>query len=31
MLRFIAGQVGVDPERLAEYAARDETRQRAFG
>lgn len=27
MLRFIADQVGVSPDRLAEYAARDETRR----
>ena len=27
MLRFIADQVGVNPDRLAEYAARDETRR----
>ncbi|MBV8220467.1 MAG: Tn3 family transposase, partial [Solirubrobacterales bacterium] len=27
MLRFIAGQVGIAPDRMAEYAARDETRR----
>ena len=27
MLRFIAGQVAIDPDRMAEYAARDETRR----
>ena len=27
MLRFIAGQVDIDPDRIAEYAARDETRR----
>lgn len=27
MLRFIADQVGISPDRMAEYAARDETRR----
>src|SRR4051812_5530330 len=27
MLRFIAGQLGISPDRMAEYATRDETRR----